>query len=82
MERHWTVIVFFLFFAYIAQAQNKKDFEDLVEAGDIYYQQELFSKASEFYGQANKIYSEDPYCSFQLAQSHRQVYNYELAFFF
>ena len=79
MDRLWSVIIFFFCCSLSIQAQNKKDFKDLVEAGDYYYQQELFSKASDYYGQANQINPHEAYCSFQLAESHRKTYSYESA---
>ena len=77
--KNYCPIVIFLFLFSSGQAQNKKDFKNLLEAGDYYYHQELYSKASEFYDQANQVDSENAYCSFQLAESYRKIYNYEKA---
>lgn len=72
-----TCLIFIQIAGVFSQSSWKLD--PLVRQADQHYEHHLYNKALQYYSEAEKIHPEDYYSKYQIAECHRQMFNYNEA---
>lgn len=79
IPRATLIVILSLLPSLMAMTQTNRDFRELNQLGDEYFNQEQFYKATDYYKQAVEIEDQNSYSLFQLAQCYRLLFAFENA---